>query len=57
MAFIAAAAFLAGAIGGSAKPGDRLQDIPSVFRRKPATFIVGAVGFGLAAAILRPMVA
>ena len=38
--FIAA---LAGAVGGSAQPGDRLSDIPQVFMRRPATFLFSSL--------------
>ena len=38
-------ATVAGAIGGSARSGDRIQDIPRVFMRRP----VALIGIGLIA--------
>ena len=41
-------AAIAGAVGGSARPGDGLRDIPQVFMRSPGKFLAS----GLAASIV-----
>ena len=41
-------AAIAGGVGGSARPGDRLRDIPEVFMRRPVNF----VAYGLAASLV-----
>lgn len=37
-------AVIAGGIGGSARPGDRVRDIPQVFMRRPVALIASGVG-------------
>jgi hypothetical protein len=37
-------AAIAGAVGGSARPGDGLRDIPQVFMRSPGQFLASGLG-------------
>jgi hypothetical protein len=55
VALLGALGFLAGGIGRSAQPGDRLRDIPRVFRRKPWPIIVGAIAFGVTVGVARSL--
>jgi hypothetical protein len=48
IALVIGLAALAGMIGGSARPDDRLSDAPRVFMRSPAYFLFWAAGTGVA---------
>jgi hypothetical protein len=50
---IAGLGFLVAGVLLSARPGDRLRDIPSVFMRRPLVFIWAAMTFVVAWVLLR----
>ncbi len=46
---------MAGAIGGSARPGDGLRDIPEIFMRKPGTLVASAIGASIVVVTLQAL--
>jgi hypothetical protein len=56
-AVIAGIGFLGAAVFFSARTGDRLQDVPKVFMRRPLVFIGATVAFVITYVLLKAVLA